>query len=101
MKKEDEDLFSQQLNEMADTFNKVSITSSPIQPSTGLPKEAAEYNGFALKTAAAFKEAGYSDEDWKDLLQRSGAAKKLGLDEASNKPMPYKTLVRNFFRLVW
>ena len=83
MKKEHEELFSKKMNEMADKFNKAAIRErTDIKASIGkafeVDVEAAEAaSKFAAHVHKEFKEAGYNDKDWENLMQSSGAAKRM------------------------
>ena len=85
MKTEDEKYFSEKMNELADKFN--TITQEPVAgccpPGNKCvvidAKAAEELNELSQRVYSEFKNAGYNDDDWTSLMQRSGAGPRMGL----------------------
>ena len=85
MKKEHEEYFSAKFHELADKFGKVAARPRPdIKSSTGPAfevdvKAAEEFSRFSEKIYMEFKQAGYNDDDWNNLMWSSGAGKRMGM----------------------
>ncbi len=80
MKKEDVKYFSKKFNEMADKFVAATKSARPDVSANAFDvdaKLAEEANKFATDLYSELKAAGYNDQDWNDLNQKSGAAEKL------------------------
>jgi hypothetical protein len=85
MKQEDEQYFSAKMQKLADIFNEMvefidknSNVDPENNPKTIEMRDA--YSDLSDTTWEEFAKAGYNDEDWNNLMARSGAATRMGLE---------------------
>jgi hypothetical protein len=86
MNQKDENYFSAHMHKMADMFNsmakaveKYADNSAALEADSILQMQRINYHSFIKRLSKEFEEAGYTADDWNDLMRRSGAGKKMGM----------------------
>lgn len=84
MKQEDEQYFTVKMLKLADIFNqmvefvdKSNVTDLEKDPK--IIEMQSAYTTFAEATWEEFSKAGYGDDDWNKLIERSGTAQRMGM----------------------